>query len=234
MKTIKLILLVVLSVLVLGLNWLSCGALADEITVEEVCGCEDCDNVDRSMSIDNPEGELSTLSFIHGSKGYIQLYSGLSKSDHQRLWNDIIFFEEHGIHDVRIFLNSGGGDATVGLGISNEIERAKNRGTMVTIYASGIVASAAVPIFAVCTHRIAAQDTVFMVHESAMWKWPGRETHSDIRAQNEFMDLMQKMYLNKLTKYSTLTYEQWAEKEKYTTWFSAEQAKEWGLVDRIE
>jgi ATP-dependent protease ClpP protease subunit len=30
------------------------------------------------------------------------------------------------------------------------------------------------------------------------------------------------------------TYEQWAERLKKTTWFSAERALEWGLVDEIQ
>ena len=64
-------------------------------------------------------------------------------------------------------------------------------GIMFEANASGIIASAAVPPFTVSNHRIAAPGTIFMVHEAALWKWPGRESASDIRSQNDLMILLQ-------------------------------------------
>ena len=90
------------------------------------------------------------------------------------------------------------------------------------------------PVFAVCSHRIAAPGTIFMVHEASLWKWPGQETASDIRSQNRLMDLLRNRYISKLVQYSNLTEEEWGELEHKTTWFSAEQARDMGLVDRIE
>jgi ATP-dependent protease ClpP protease subunit len=73
-----------------------------------------------------------------------------------------------------------------------------------------------------------------MVHEASLWKWPGRETASDIRSQNELMGLLRERYVGKLANYSKLDKEKWEELENKTTWFSAEKAKKWGLVDIIE
>jgi ATP-dependent protease ClpP protease subunit len=73
-----------------------------------------------------------------------------------------------------------------------------------------------------------------MVHEAALWKWPGRETASDIRSQNELMGLLRERYIGKLTANSKLDKAKWEELEKKTTWFSAEKAMDWGLVDKIE
>jgi ATP-dependent protease ClpP protease subunit len=73
-----------------------------------------------------------------------------------------------------------------------------------------------------------------MVHEAALWKWPGRETASDIRSQNELMSLLRDRYIAKLTANSSLDKSKWEELEKKTTWFSAEKAMDWGLVDKIE
>jgi len=129
---------------------------------------------------------------------------------------------------------TNGGDAFSGLVLADQIQRAKRKGVKVVAHASGIVASAAVPVFAVCSERLVAPGTIFMVHEAALWKLPGLETASDIRAQNDLMCLLKDRYLTKLADNSKLSYAEWADKEGRTTWFSARDAEEWGLADRIE
>lgn len=188
----------------------------------------------RSMEVPNQEGYLSQLSFISKSEAYIKIFSGLSISDATRLWNDLCVLENTDIRRINLFINSPGGDAFTGLSLSDLLERAKRKGFYITAHASGIVASAAVPVFAVCNERLAAPGTIFMVHEAAIWKWPGRETASDIRAQNELMNLLRERYINKLVENTNKSKSAWEELEKKTTWFSASQAMDWGMVDRIE
>ena len=48
------------------------------------------------------------------------------------------------------------------------------------------------------------------------------------------MGLIRDRYIGKLSYYSNLSKEEWEGLEHKTTWFSAEQAKKWGLVDEIE
>jgi ATP-dependent Clp protease protease subunit len=185
---------------------------------------------------DSPEIELSTISAVcfKNKVAFIKLFSGLSVSDVTRTWNDLIFLEHMtDIKDVHVFINSPGGDAFAGLALADQIERAKRKGFKITAHASGIIASAAVPVFAVCENRYAAPGTIFMVHEAALWKWPGRETASDIRSQNELMQLLRERYIGKLTANSKLDKTKWEELEKKTTWFSVQKAMEWGLVDEI-
>ena len=120
------------------------------------------------------------------------------------------------------------------MALADHIERAKKRGFKITAHASGIIASAAVPVLAVCDLRIVAAGCIFMVHESAIWKWPGRETASDIRSQNELMDLLRDRYIGKLVANTKLSRDEWEAMERKTTWFSADRALEIGLVDKIE
>jgi ATP-dependent protease ClpP protease subunit len=197
--------------------------------------------VHRSMDVPNSEGSLSRMSFIcpgkDGKKGkaFIKLFSALTVGDVTNLWNDFVVLEHTtDIRDVELFINSPGGDAFSGLALADQIERAQRKGFRITAHASGIVASAAVPVFAVCDVRLAAPGTIFMVHETSIWKWPGRETASDIRSQNRLMNLIRDRYIGKLTRRSNLKREEWEELEHKTTWFSAEKAVEWGLADRIE
>jgi len=191
--------------------------------------------VNRSMEVANPEGRLSQLSFIANDKAFVKIFSGLSVADVTRLWNDLVVLENNTeIRDVNLFINSPGGDAFSGLALADQIERARRKGFKVTAHASGIIASAAVPVFAVCDVRLAAPGTIFMVHEAALWKWPGRETASDIRSQNDLMYLLRDRYIGKLVDNSKLNKSKWEELEKKTTWFSADKAMDWGLVDHIE
>lgn len=193
------------------------------------------DNIQKSMQVPNQEGSLSKLSFICKDEAFVKLFSALTAGDVTNLWNDICVLDKTtNIRNLNLFINSPGGDAFSGLALADQIERAKRKGFHVTAHASGIVASAAVPVFAVCSERLAAPGTIFMVHETSIWKWPGRETASDIRSQNRLMNLLRERYIEKLARYSKLGKEDWEELEYKTTWFSAEKARNWGLVDRIE
>ncbi len=202
-----------------------------KVTIQE----QPPERVNKSMEIPNPEGRLSQLSFIAKDKAFVKIFSGLSVADVTRLWNDLVYLENNtAIRDVNLFINSPGGDAFSGLALADQIERARRKGFKITAHASGIIASAAVPVFAVCNVRLAAPGTIFMVHEAALWKWPGRETASDIRSQNELMHLLRDRYIGKLVDNSKLDKTKWEELENKTTWFSANKALNWGLVDSIE
>jgi ATP-dependent protease ClpP protease subunit len=123
------------------------------------------------------------------------------------------------------------------LALADLIIRAqKEYGITFEAHASGIIASAAVPPFVVCEKRYAAPGTIFMVHEAALWKWPGRESASTISAQNDLMKLLQKRYIAYLLPpRSKLGFDEWALLEKNTTWFDAVKARdEYGIVDIIE
>jgi len=192
-------------------------------------------NIQKSMQIPNQEGSLSRMSFICKDEAFIKIFSALTVGDVSSLWNDICVLKNStNIRNVNLFINSPGGDAFSGLALADQIERAKREGFHITAHASGIIASAAVPVFAVCNERLAAPGTIFMVHETSIWKWPGRETASDIRSQNRLMTLIRDRYIGKLARYTKLNKEEWEKLEYKTTWFSAEKAKSWGLVDRIE
>jgi len=181
-------------------------------------------------------GQVSFMTYITPKSVVFNLYSGISVSDFIKLSGDLIKirdFTDYRIVDLNI--NSPGGSAFDGLSISDLIEKAQNSwGFTVRAHATGIVASAAVPIFAVCKKRYATRGAIFMVHEAALWKWPGRETASDIRTQNLMMNMLQDQYTSYLVNNSKLSKEKWDSLQKETTWFTTEQAVRFGLVDEIE
>jgi len=190
----------------------------------------------RSMDIKNPGLELSHLSAISGNELYVKIFSGLSVADVTRLWNDLIYITtKTDIKIVNMFIDSPGGDAFSGLALADQIQKyQKIHNIKFIAHATGIIASAAVPVFAVCDETHATPATIFMVHEAALWKWPGRESASDIRAQNKLMDLLQRLYLTKMVHASNLTFDQWVALEKATSWFSVKKAKDIGILDFID
>lgn len=208
-----------------------------DITVESKNDSEVSVEKSDYLKEESPEIKLSTMSStsFESNVAFMKIFSGLSVSDVTNMWNDFTYLKYRTeIRTVHLFINSPGGDAFSGLALADQIERARIDGFTVIAHASGIVASAAVPIFAVCNERFAAPGTIFMVHEAALWKWPGRETASDIRSQNELMSLLKERYINKLINYSELSKGAWEEMENKTTWFSAKKAYQWGLVDSIQ
>lgn len=177
---------------------------------------------------------LSRMAFITTDKVYMYLYSGISVADFVMFSQDLIKLRDYTEYrDITLVMNSPGGSAFDGLSLSDMIVRyQEEEGFTFTVRASGIVASAAVPIFAVCKYRTASPGTLFMVHEAALWKWPGRETSSDIIAQGELMKKLQSIYLTFLVNNSTMSMDEWKVMEKKTTWFTVEQARKMGLIER--
>ena len=202
----------------------------DTVKVEE-----EGDGVLRGMEVNNPNGELSMLTFILKGKAYTKLFSGLGVGDVTHFWNDICVLDSMGIRDMDLFINSPGGSAFAGLALSDEIKRAQHKGFKITAYASGIIASAAVPVFAVCDYRIAAASTLFMLHEASIFKWAGVESAGDIEAQTKMMRILSDRYTGLLADRTPAKYDAgfWEKTCKATTWFDAEEAKRWGIVDKI-
>ena len=73
-----------------------------------------------------------------------------------------------------------------------------------------------------------------MVHEAALWKWPGRETASDIRSQANLMNLLRDSYMDIMAETTTTSQSDWDDMEGNTTWFDVDIAKSLGLIDHIE
>ena len=211
----------------------------DSVAIKATSGDEE--RIMQSMEVRNPGLQLSQLSAISNGKLFVKIFSGISVADVTRLWNDLIYLEnETPYKDIQLFIDSPGGDAFSGLALADQIEKYQKKGFKFTAHATGIVASAAVPVFAVCDETRATSGTIFMVHEAALWKWPGRETASDIRTQGKLMDLLQKLYLDKLVANSNLNFKEWVALEKATAWFGVTTiedvtgAKELGILDFID
>ena len=176
---------------------------------------------------------LSDLTIISDSRAQIKLYGALTLNDARKLWDDFFILKHTvGIKDVDIYFASPGGESFGGFAIIAQIKKAKAEGFNITGYAMSIVGSMAIPIFASCEFRVAYHSTIFMIHPTTLQ--PGQPmSGADLKSQTEFHNMTEEQYVSVLADFTKLSKEEWLTKIGKDTWFSAEQAKEWGLVDII-
>ena len=190
-----------------------------------------------SHYLNNESGrQLSHIAFITPKNAVIKLFSGISVGDFIRVHDDLVKLKDYtDIRDVTLVINSPGGDAFTGLAIASLVLKARHEwGFNIRAQGFAIVASAAVPVLAVCEPRHVAEGTLIMVHEAALFKWPGRETASDIESQNELMKMLADRYIKFLVDSTTTSANDWLELIENTTWMTPETAKTLGLVDEVK
>ena len=180
--------------------------------------------------------QLSFISYITPSTAVIKIFSGISVADFVKIHDDLRKLRDYtDLRDVTIVINSPGGSAFDGLSIASLILKARHEwGFNIKAEGFGIIASAAVPILAVCSPRHVAPGTLLMVHEAALWKWPGRETASDIESQGDLMKMLAARYNKFLVEHTTTPMAEWEKLIKATTWMTPDTALELGLIDEVK
>ncbi|MBV6342816.1 Clp protease ClpP [Candidatus Magnetobacterium casense] len=192
------------------------------------------DAIKKVMTVPYTDPELPTGSYIIGDTGYFTLWAHIGTMDCLNLFKSIEVMKFKKIGKLHMLINSGGGSAFDGMALADLLIRASKDGMEVTCEASGVVASAAVPIFAVGTKRIASKGTIFMIHEGKLHKFLAAEGKDDLRSQQEMLDMEETRYNTILSERSKLSISEIEKMCKRTTWFTAEKAKEWGFVDEIK
>lgn len=129
---------------------------------------------------------------------------------------------------VTVRVNSPGGDCMAGLAIANSLQAHKGR---VTIQVQGMCASAATLLCCVA-FTTAPANAVFMVHQP--WVQLSA-TANELRKAADALDVMAqsitRMYATKTGKTPAKIKELFAAGD---TWFSAEEARAFGLIDHVE
>ena len=191
-------------------------------------------DVEMVMEVKNEAGELSGNTFLMGDTAYYCLWGSINQSEALFLWRDMTILKNRGIKKLSMYINSGGGQAPAGMSMADTLRLAGASGMHVEIHASGMVASAAVPIYLSAEKRSASKNTTFMIHRGTIFKWQTSETLSDLNSQREMMQMSEDQYITFVEERTTLTRKEIEEKLDKTTWFTAEQAKEWGFVHEIK
>ena len=201
----------------------------DAVKVEPTGG-----DIVKTMEVKNTEGQLSSMTFISNGQAYFKVFSYIGSLDSTNLWQDIIVLKSMGVMDLNVMINSGGGSAYDGLALADSLLFARSLGFNVTTHAVGLVASAAIPVFCSGEYRLSTPSAQFMVHKAKLFKYLGAEDVDDLKSQRDMLLLLREKYIDILVGGSSLTYEQWDDKISSTTYFSAVDAKEWGIVHEIK
>ena len=132
---------------------------------------------------------------------------------------------------ITLVLNSGGGFVYDGLMLYNSIKAAQRRGVKVTVEVRGIAASMAAVILQAADQRLATEETRFLIHEIQSFGFGStaemEEQVSEVRKLNDLLN-------NIIAKRTGKTLEEVNSAEfKKDVWLNANEALEFGLIDKL-
>ena len=236
--------IILLCVLLLAPNFVLAEATkSDTIYIPPYATTEYVDNllkelkdeipVTRTMTVPFAEKQLSDLTYVINDTAHMAIYSALSLVDEKKVYDDLQLLDNMAaVKKLKVFMDSPGGGAYSGFAIADQLKRAVDR-FEVSIYASGVIASAAVMVFIAIEDRYASEDTFFMVHEVA-GEPSGSMSASDVKRMNVLFDMLTARYVKNLVNHSNKPEDEWQEMMKAETWFSAQEALAWGLVTEVK
>jgi ATP-dependent Clp protease protease subunit len=131
---------------------------------------------------------------------------------------------------ILVTINSPGGEAYTGLGIHDTLAA-----TSCPVYTmvNGLCASAGIVILLSPeqkSHRVSLPSSRFMIHQPS---GGAQGTASDIAIKAENMKALRHMYFEIIGKRCGRPAEVVTEKARRDFWLSAEEARDYGLIDRI-
>ncbi|WP_308294139.1 ATP-dependent Clp protease proteolytic subunit [Streptomyces sp. ST2-7A] len=131
--------------------------------------------------------------------------------------------------DINLYVNSPGGSITAGMAIYDTMQFIKN--DVVTI-AMGMAASMGQFLLSAGTpgKRFALPNAEILIHQPSAGL---AGSASDIKIQAEWLLRTKKKMTELSARHTGQSIEQWTLDSDRDRWFSAEEAKEYGLVDRV-
>lgn len=130
---------------------------------------------------------------------------------------------------VNLHVNSGGGSVTDVYAMMSAISA---HDAKVTAYVDGLAASAASYLVAAADEVVMSSVAWMMIHDATMLCWGGA---ADMRAAADYLDKTNRHIAEIYAKRSGgRTVEDFESAMAETTWFDADAALEWGLVDSVE
>lgn len=146
--------------------------------------------------------------------------------------------------EINLYVDSYGGDADSINGVFDFYDALLREGVKVNGLAHGKCMSAATLLLGGCTgKRQATKRTRFMVHEIQIFGGGG--THTQTKSAQTELDLLQDTYYGTYAEFSlrgsaksaSKSFEkiktEWENRCLKETYFSADQAKDWGLIDEV-
>lgn len=198
--------------------------------VENVTIQPEPDQIHRTMEVPNDNLKLSHFCRISGDVAYY-LMTGIYADN---FWEDCKIMLKRGIKTLYLYMNNPGGSLVDMHSVITDMEELKSSGIEIIAEGRGYIASAAIPIFVTASKKTCGKNALFLIHPSSIFKYGYfRETLKDLESQTEVLTLQRSSYAERLAKYCSLTKEDLLKLLEKDSYFTAQQAKEWGMVDEI-
>lgn len=127
-------------------------------------------------------------------------------------------------------MNTDGGEAISAIALANDLVRRNHHTLPIVAYNDGLVASAGTLIYAACDVRVASAGSWFLIHNlSGMLIGNLSQIKDNAKMMERLKEQLANLYLER-SKLSRDQVEQMMERE---TWLTAQEAKEYGLVDYL-
>ncbi|KAB2337751.1 Clp protease ClpP [Cytobacillus depressus] len=167
--------------------------------------------------VHNEETKTSEIT-IYGVIGTSWWSDSFSASDMDEALN------QAGENDIKIHLNSPGGDAFMGIAIYNRLKRHEGK---VTIFVDGWACSAASVIAMAADELIMGLGSMMMIHEASNIVWG---TKTEMRKEADILDELEEGIIDIYMTKANVSREEIREKVDAETWFSAKKAVEIGFA----
>jgi len=133
---------------------------------------------------------------------------------------------------IKVILNSVGGEVYSGLLIYNSIKDLVNKGISVEIEVRGLAASIGCIILLAGSKRVAAKATRFLIHEIETLDW-GKVSELEEKAVEvrKLNNMIRDIIAERCGQSKEAIDKLWTKKD---VWYSAEEAKNFGLIDEIK
>lgn len=129
---------------------------------------------------------------------------------------------------ITLIINSGGGNAIVGMALINAIQSSN---TPVIGVCLGICASMAFGIFAVCHTRLSVPDATFMVHDG--YECQSLTTATKAKDWSKFSPRLENRYYKAIASRTKFTVKELEEICPHDNWYFADDLVDMGMVDAI-
>lgn len=166
--------------------------------------------------------------------GVLWLEDEIDTNVSSRFIDELNYAIDKGNKEIFLYMNSSGGFAYDAFAIYDAILSARKRRIKVNIIVFGWAASAAsMIVLQAATVRKANKHARFMIHEIRRWK-EGDETKSAVEDDAKEMKNVHEVMVKVLVERTKKTPEEIKQTiERIETYFSAEEAKKFGLIDII-
>jgi ATP-dependent Clp protease protease subunit len=144
---------------------------------------------------------------------------------------ELLYVSQRNTRPIKVILNSVGGEVYAGLLIYDTIRDLVGQGIQIEVEARGLAASMGAVILQAGSKRTASTATRFLIHEVSTWDWAKvsemEEKVLEVRKVNDMLrDIIAVRSGHPKEEIDRL----WTKKD---VWFSAEEAKQFGLIDEV-